>query len=698
MLNDGDLKSRVRGIIMRESEHAIGKAGGKLSMERDKLKKRYLGYGYSVDDDREERALSTYVDRSVMETVEWAMPGLMRVFAGGDEIIRFDPRTPRQEQAAEDATLYVNQVVFGRNIFQLIHDVLKDGLYQRVGWCLAHAPRTEKPKVEKFAGLNEMQAQALLTEFEAKGVNDLEVTQYVSADGMPLYDITARTVEVTHDIRLDPVPSENVLISQDAADVEHARFIAHWEIRSASELLKEGYSRELLDSLPRYNSADEPEEKIVGENVNADSTESTDDSSATEENRKYRIYEAWLDVDVNGDGIAEKVKATYCGDGDDAVTVMRVDEWPLYRAPLFAACSVPMPHQVVGLCLADFVSDVQDLRTDLTRQYLDALALGNSGEVVVDLGQNGATGWVDMDSLLARGPGAVHRVKGGATIQPLNVPTNAAQAVQGIELSESLIEKRTGVTSRTQSLKADTLQNTATGAAIMEEAINQRLEMIARVYAENFFKPLGRFILHLLHKYQNQVIQLRLKGKYCQFDPRQWDPDMDISVAVGLGTGNRQKLVESYKAILQIQQAFIANLGVNSPVRLKNVIYTCHKMCEAAGLEAPERFFGTEEEAQRAEDAAIEAQKNNGPSPEQQKVILKQQETQAKLALQQKKQEQDAEMKAYETQSRLALQKQEQEGKMALKAMELQGEQELDSMRVMQGARTAGALNLRSPV
>ena len=695
---DDNIRSRVRGIIMRESEHAIGRPGGKLSSERDKLKKRYLGYGYSVDDDRDERALSTYVDRSVMETVEWAMPGLMRVFAGGDEIIRFDPRTPQQEQAAADATLYVNQVVFGRNIFQLIHDTLKDGLYQRVGWCLAHAPRIEKPKVDKYAGLNKMQAQALIAELEARGVQDVEVTQYVSAEGIPLFDITARTVSVSHEIKLDPVPSENVLISQDAADVEHARFIAHWEIRSATELLKEGYGRELLDSLPRYNSADEPEEKIVAENVNADSTESTDDSSATEENRKYRIYEAWLDVDINNDGLAEKVKATYCGDGDDAVTVMKVEEWPLYRAPLFAACSVPMPHQVVGLCLADFVSDVQDLRTDLTRQYLDALALGNSGEIVVDLGQNGAAGWVDMDSLLSRGPGAVHRVKGGATIQPLNVPTNAAQAVQGIELSESLIEKRTGVTSRTQSLKADTLQNTATGAAIMEEAINQRLEMIARVYAENFFKPLGRFVLHLLHKYQNQALQLRLKGKFMQFDPRSWDPDMDISVAVGLGTGNRQKMLETYKGVLQIQQAFIANLGVNSPVRLKNVIYTCHKMCEAAGLEAPERFFGTEEQAEQAERAAIEVQKNAGPSPEEQKVLIKQQETQAKLAMQQQKQQQDAEMKAYETQAKLALQKQEQEGKVALKAMEMQGEQELDAMRVMRGDTASGALNLRSPV
>lgn len=93
-----DIEDKVRKIIIRESASAIGTPGGQLSSDRSKLKKRYLGYGYGVDDDREKRCLSTYVDRTVMETIEWAMPGLMRVFAGGDEIIRFEPRTPAQSR------------------------------------------------------------------------------------------------------------------------------------------------------------------------------------------------------------------------------------------------------------------------------------------------------------------------------------------------------------------------------------------------------------------------------------------------------------------------------------------------------------------------------------------------------------------------------------------------------------------------
>ena len=150
-----DVKEQLRGIIQRELDACMGKDGDQLSSSRERLKMQYLGYGYDVDDDRRKRSLSTYVDRTVMETVEWAKPGLMRVFCSSDDIIRFDPKSPEQEQAADDATLYVNQVVFGRNIFRLVHDVLADGLYQRVGWCLAHCPEEREQRVLQYTGLAE---------------------------------------------------------------------------------------------------------------------------------------------------------------------------------------------------------------------------------------------------------------------------------------------------------------------------------------------------------------------------------------------------------------------------------------------------------------------------------------------------------------------------------------------------------------
>ena len=679
------LKDKLRKAVQREAAACMGRDGSALSQARADLKRRYLGYGYEQDKELSERGLSTYVDRSLMEVVEWAKPGLMRVFCG-DEIVRFDPKTPQQEQAADDATLYVNQVVFGRNMFSLVHDVLSDGLYQRVGWCLAHCPKREETKVRKFSGLARQEAMILLMAAEREGA-ETEVQAVESPQG-ELYEVTIRRHVESSEIRLDPVPSEQVIISADAVSVEDARFVAHWSIKTASDLRKEGYGQDVIDSLPTVDNGGEMPEAEVGRRLNDEGAEDTDTHAGA--TREYRIYEAWLDYDLNGDGIVEKVKVTYCGESDKCV-VLDYEEWPLYRAPLFAACSVPMPHQVVGLSLADLVADLQDLRTEISRQFLDGLALANQGELVVNEGTGLAQ--VEFDSLLARGVGAVHRIKGDASITPLPVATSLAEALQGLEMTKDIIERRTGISSRTQSLKADALQNTATGAAIMEEAVNQRLELIARVYAEMFFKPLGRYILHLVHQFHDKQIQLRLKGRFMQFDPRLWDPDMDIAVAVGLGTGNRQKLVGSYGQILQIQQAFMTQLGPNSPVKLSHIVYTCHKLAEAAGLEAPERFFGTEEDARNIEQAM--AQQPPQPSPEQQKVQLEMQKAQAKMALDKQKVQTEAQRKAFETQAKLDLERQKTQGQLAMRAQEMALEANLDAKRMAMGERSPGLTNIR---
>ena len=449
-----DVKEQLRGIIRREMASCMGEEGDQLSTSRERLKKQYLGYGYGVDEDREKRGLSTYVDRTVMETVEWAKPGLMRVFCGSDDIIRFDPKSPEQEQAADDATLYVNQVVFGRNIFRLVHDVLADGLYQRVGWCLAHCPERKEQRVLQYTGLAEPEAVALLSDPSIDMEQDgIDVRRYATPQGM-LYDLDIHQTVTLRDVRIEPVPSEHVVISGDAEDVESARFVAWWQVKTASDLRKEGYNAALIASLPTLDNEDEMPETTVGRRLNDNDDEDDGGYGAT---RRIRIWEGWFDADLDGDGMAEKVKAVWAGKGDGC-KVIKYEEWPLYRAPLFAACSVPMPHQVIGLCVADLVADVQDLRSETMRQMLDNLALSNQGELVAN---EGTSGEVEYDSLLARGVGAVHRIKGDATITPLPVMTSSGDALQAMSLTDQITERRTGISSRTQSLQADTLQNTA---------------------------------------------------------------------------------------------------------------------------------------------------------------------------------------------------------------------------------------------
>lgn len=237
----------------------------------------------------------------------------------------------------------------------------------------------------------------------------------------------------------------------------------------------------------------------------------------------------------------------------------------------------------------------------------------------------------------------------------------------------------------------------------MEEAINQRLEMIARVYAEMFFKPLGRYVLNLLHRYHDKAVQVRLKGRFMDFDPRKWDPDMDISVAVGLGTGSRQKMLAAYQQILQVQQSFIAQLSTASPVRLSNIIYTCHKMVEAAGLEAPERFFGTEEDAKRAEQLILQQKQSGQMDPltaakvqvEKVKAQTALQKAQLDMQIKQAQAQNDASGKAAKAQTDASVQAAKVQANAALKAQEMELEKQLDYARLMRGQRGPGLTDIK---
>jgi len=615
------MRNELRAHIVSALHDCMGAEGTPLSQARAALKRRYLGHGYEADDERRERGLSTYVDRTVMETIEWAKPCLMRIFSN-TELLRFEPRSPGQEQAAEDASAYINHLIFNKNIFRLVHDVLTDGLYQRLGWCLVHAPLLRSRRMRRLSGLSREEVLALLCDPklapDAPGAPEVRVTRRRRDDSIssgntsasPVYDVLIRRSVESREIRLDPVPSEQVLISGDAQDVEHARFIAFWQIRTASDLRKDGWPETLIASLPPFESGRVMPETEAGRAVNHSAGGAAlregraPQFGAVPPGREFKIFEAWFDFDIDGDGVAEKVKAVFAGEGSNVV-VMGWEEWPMYRPPLFSACSVPLPHQVGGLCVADLVSDVQDLRTEVTRQYLDNLALANQGELVVNEGR--LDGSVEFDSLLARGVGAVHRIKGDASITPLPVSTSSADALSGLQMCEGLAERRTGISSRTQSLGEAALPHTATGASIIEEAVNQRMELVARVYAETFFKPLGRYLLHLLYACRDKGLELRLFGRPMAFDIHSWDPDMDIACCAAMSGASRQKQVATYSKILELQYKMLKELGEASPVSLAHVVHTCHKLAEASGLEAPERFFGTREEARFAARRFAEA-------------------------------------------------------------------------------------------
>src|SRR5512139_2160895 len=77
---------------------------------------------------------SKAVSTDVADTVEGLMPSLMDIFCGSDEVVRFEPVGPEDEQAAMQENDYVNHVFMQQNPgFMVLYSFIKDALLQKVG-------------------------------------------------------------------------------------------------------------------------------------------------------------------------------------------------------------------------------------------------------------------------------------------------------------------------------------------------------------------------------------------------------------------------------------------------------------------------------------------------------------------------------------------------------------------------------------
>lgn len=582
----------LKQIIARELDSALGVEGGKLSTDRRTALEYYEGepFGNEVD------GRSQVVMLSVLEAVEWVLPALLRIFTASDKIANFEPTREQDEAAGEQATDYVSYIFYRDNSgFMLLHDWMKDALIQKVGWVKVFWDKQQIQEVNTYAGLTAEEYDALKT----PDTQIIEERSYPTpiggfdedspdpqAQGQTLYDCTLRVTRTEGRVKLENVPPEEVLVSRRAKHNAPLPFVCHRREQRYADLLEQGYDADCLDRIPSYDAPQYNTERMVRYEKEDDfpyQTERTDKPM-----RDIWIEENYVRVDYDGDGLAELCKVVTAGNGaviltkDGKEDIEEIDE-----VPLVPICPVPMPHKLVGLSLADLVMDLQLIKSTLVRQMLDNVYLTNNPrtEVPDDIVNENT-----YDDLLTSRPGGIIRVK-KAGLVPFETPFVAAESMKLVEYFDQTSEVRTGVSRRNQGLNPDDFNKTALAANLYQQAAAQRVELIARIFAETGVKELCRRILGLVTKYQQRERIIRLTGKWVPMDPRQWRNSMEVSVSVGLGTGNRDQILQHLMQTLQIQQGIVAvQKGVQGPlVTAQNIYDVVERLTENAGFK--ESFF-----------------------------------------------------------------------------------------------------------
>jgi hypothetical protein len=666
-------EQKLKVILEAEIDDSIGYVETETVEQRTKAINYYNRYEYGNEVD----GRSKIVTGEVAEVVDGALPQLMRIFAGSDELGRFEPRMPGDEEFAKQATELTNYVFFSDNDGVIIlHNWMKDALLQKNGIVKYWWEDSEDPTKEEYKGLNAEELTLLFADGEMELIS--QETEEVGIDpmGMPIlsYNVVIKKKKEVGKVCVENVPPEEFLIAKRDKSIKNARFVAHRTVKTRSDLIALGYPQDQVDKMPAYNDLTYTPERVARYSAGEmpDETQSLDFSM-----QEVEVFECYIRTDFDGDGIAELRKVVYAGD-------QIIDNEETDHIPFASICPIPMPHKFFGQSLADRAMDIQLIKSTITRQILDNLYLTNMPRVTALDGQ------VNLDDLLTSSPGGVVRIKSQGAVQPLSVPPTASQSFPMLDYMDQVLQKRSGVTSMSQGLDPNILQNTtATAIAAMQQAGSGRIEMIARIFADTGVKDLFAGIFHLILKYQDKPRVIRLRGKYVSIDPREWKNNYDVTVNVGLGTGSQDQKMAMAAMVMQKQEQILSTQGFANPlVSVGQYRNTLGKFIEAAGYKDSMEFFKEippELDQQLSQPQPPQAQ----PNPA---LDMMMQQAQAQIETDRAKAINEIEIAKAKAQASIQLEREKAAANLELKTAEFQAEAQLKAAQV--GAKLTGDVRI----
>jgi len=666
-------EQKLKVILEAEIDDAIGYVETETVEQRTKAINYYNRYEYGNEVD----GRSKIVTGEVAEVVDGALPQLMRIFAGSDELGRFEPRMPGDEEFAKQATELTNYVFFSDNDGVIIlHNWMKDALLQKNGIVKYWWEDSEDPTKEEYKGLNAEELTLLFADGEMELIS--QETEEVGIDpmGMPIlsYNVVIKKKKEVGKVCVENVPPEEFLIAKRDKSIKNARFVAHRTVKTRSDLIAMGYPQDEVDKMPAYNDLTYTPERVARYSAGEmpDETQSLDFTM-----QEVELFECYIRTDFDGDGIAELRKVVYAGD-------QIIDNEETDHIPFASICPIPMPHKFFGQSLADRAMDIQLIKSTITRQILDNLYLTNMPRVTALDGQ------VNLDDLLTSSPGGVVRIKSQGAVQPLSVPATASQSFPMLDYMDQVLQKRSGVTQTSQGLDANILQNTtATAIAMMQQAGSGKLEMIARIFADTGVKDLFAGIFHLILKYQDKPRVIRLRGKYVSIDPREWKNNYDVTVNVGLGTGSQDQKMAMAAMVMQKQEQILSTQGFANPlVSVGQYRNTLGKFIEAAGYKDSMEFF---KEIPPELDQQLSQPQPQQPMPNPAMDALMAQ-TQAQIEVDRAKALNDIEIAKAKAQASIQLEREKAAANLELKTAEFQAEAQLKAAQV--GAKLTGDVRI----
>lgn len=631
-------------LVVEEQRRSIG-----FDLDAELIRQRQDALNYykgRMDDVPSMPNRSQAVSMDVRDTIQAILPDVMDIFAGGEDVVRFVPRSEKDEEQAQQETDYVQYTVFDDNDgWWVIYQAMLDAFQAKTGVIKVFIEEGENPAPEIFEGKTWAEVEMAQEDGEILDLKPCEDEETQQQAGEMLFDFKLQREADDDKVKIAAVAPEDITVARDTVRIQDATYCAVRMRPRAQDLINQGIKTELVNQIPTWVNPAMAQEQYARDTV----FESTQvNGSATDMLRQVMVTEHYVRIKD------KKGAKLYCVlTGGERGNPIYLQHEEVSQIPIAVFTPYPVSHHFYGLSVADLAVDVQRVKTTLLRQMLDSgyFALNQRAEISeADMSED------TIDDYLLNEPGRPVRSRTGNAIKPIQQQALNFDIQASLEYMATVLEERTGVIRGAQGLNPDTLHDTASGALALLSRAQRRIRMLARVLAETGFKDLYLVVHAMLRQTASKARLVRLRGTWSEVNPSNWHERTSMKIEIGLGAGSRDQDMVFLQEVLGLQEKVIqAQGGFNGPiVDVQNVYNALNRYVERGGIRDAETLFTNPQTNPQPPQPPP-------PDPQMVKVQAEIQLNQQKLQGEQAKSAAELQMKREQLEMELELKRQELE-------------------------------------
>ena len=610
-------------------------------LARERLKSTYEYAGVAADH-LSPQGVSTIVDTSTTEVIEAYTAILSDLFLSNHRLARFVPYddSPGAYKSAKDASDIVNYCIFRKNNgWEFLSSWIKSSLLWKNAVCRWDYIEDYDYVFEDYEEITQLKLDEILSDENSEVIGELNFinkpveTEEASDDEVELIYINVRVRKKIDKskVKLELVPPENFRISRESTDIADAQFVGIQTQMSRSEIRK--YYPDVAEDIDfenmndtswlgsaKYSQDVAARKAVTGQEYWQGSVEQHE--IPLEANINVNVTECWIEVDRDGDGIAELKHIMTIG--NHIIYEDDVDE-----IPLASIVPIDIPFEFYGLSMADFTRSSTLASTAILRGFVENTYLTNYAPKLAD------PNVVDFSALQNMKPKQIIPTNGNpqAAVSTLPPETISTGTVPLLEHLQTIKEQATGMSKTVQGLN-DTLYvsgNSEQKFAAVQSAAQKRIQHIARRFAETGFKRLIAGVYETMHKNMKRKVSYSMNGLQKTVDMNALPSKMDVEILLDIGdNSNTSKLTKLQRIGAEVLPA-LNQQGAGIVIRPEAPAVLATQIIEAMNLDSNDFLedYNTDEFKQKAAEA-IQAQSE---AAEMQRQVANQ-KAQSEVALQ----------------------------------------------------------------